>query len=137
MGPSLIDYLIGLRKPIDEKTAKEMVRVLIEAVRACHAKGVVHRDLKPDNVMLANPFDPTSLVLIDFGYSREADADFFKSYVGTIAYMAPEILTPNCEYDNRVDVWSLGATFYAMCLLVSFFRVDLHDASPLHRRAAN
>ena len=133
-GPSLINYLIQLGKPVEEETAKKMVRVLIEAVMACHERGIVHRDLKPDNIMLANAYDPTNLVLIDFGYSRDMDEEYFKSYVGTVAYMAPEILNMNRQYDNRVDVWSLGATIYVMFLLIIFFRVDLHDASPSQAR---
>lgn len=125
---------MDLGKPVEEETAKKMVRVLIEALMACHERGIVHRDLKPDNIMLANAYDPTNLVLIDFGFSREMDEEYFNSFLGTPAYRAPEILSMNRQYDNRVDVWSLGATIYAMFLLIIFFRVDLHDASPSQAR---
>ena len=114
---------------MDEETAKRMVRVLIETVMACHKKGVVHRDLKPDNIMLATANDPTNLILIDFGYSREIDADFFQSYVGTTSYMAPEIVRLG-SYDKRADIWSLGATFYAMFPLFLLFNLDSPPASP-------
>ena len=121
---------------MDEETAKKMVRVLIETVMACHQKGVVHRDLKPDNIMLATVSDPTNLILIDFGYSREIDADFFKSYVGTTSYMAPEIVRLGA-YDKRADIWSLGATFYAMFAIFLFFTLDSRGASPSRRRATS
>ena len=114
---------------MDEETAKRMVRVLIETVMACHKKGVVHRDLKPDNIMMEDVNDPTKLVLIDFGYSREIDADFFKTYVGTTSYIAPEIVRL-ASYDKRVDIWSLGATFYAMFPLFLLFTLDSPPASP-------
>ena len=114
---------------MDEETAKRMVRVLIETVIACHKRGVVHRDLKPDNIMMEDVNDPMKLVLIDFGYSREIDADFFKTYVGTTSYIAPEIVRL-ASYDKRVDIWSLGATFYAMFPLFLLFILDSPPASP-------
>ena len=116
-------------RPFEEETAKKMARVLIETVIACHKRSVVHRDLKPDNVMMEDVNDPTKLVLIDFGYSREMDADFFKSDVGTTSYIAPEILN-KCRYDERVDIWSLGATFYAMFPLFFLFTLASPPASP-------
>ena len=109
--------------------AKKMARVLIKTVIACHKRGVVHRDLKPDNIMMEDVNDPTKLVLIDFGYSREIDADFFKTYVGTTSYIAPEIVRL-ASYDKRVDIWSLGATFYAMFPLFLLFTLDSPPASP-------
>ena len=121
---------------MDEETAKRMVRVLIETVMACHKKGVVHRDLKPDSIMLATANDPTNLILIDFGYSREIDADFFQSYVGTTSYMAPEIVRLG-SYDKRADIWSLGATFYAMFPLFFSFTLDSRGASPSRRGATS
>ena len=113
-----------------------MARVLIETVIACHKRGVVHRDLKPDNIMMEDVNDPTKLVLIDFGYSREIDADFFQSYVGTTSYMAPEIVRLG-SYDKRADIWSLGATFYAMFAIFLSFTLDSRGASPSRRGATS
>ena len=124
-----MEYLEKTKRPFAEETAKKMARVLIETVIACHKRGVVHRDLKPDNIMMEDVNDPTKLVLIDFGYSREIDADFFQSYVGTTSYMAPEIVRLG-SYDKRADIWSLGATFYAMFPLFLLFTLDSPPASP-------
>ena len=131
-----MEYLEKTKRPFAEETAKKMARVLIETVIACHKRGVVHRDLKPDNIMMEDVNDPTKLVLIDFGYSREIDADFFQSYVGTTSYMAPEIVRLG-SYDKRADIWSLGATFYAMFPLFFSFTLDSRGASPSRRGATS
>lgn len=109
----MIEYLIASRWFIDEQTAKAMVRVLIRTLQKCHEKSIIHRDIKPDNIMLASPHDLMNLVLIDFGLSRVMDEEYISSYVGTKSYMCPEILTCH-RYTEKADIWSLGATIYAM-----------------------
>ena len=124
-----MEYLQNQRRQLDEETAKKMIRVLIETVMACHKRGIFHRDLKPDNVMMENEDDPMSLILIDFGFSREMDQDFFRSDVGTASYIAPEILKSE-GYNKSADIWSLGATFYAMYLPFLLSTIDSPQPSP-------
>ena len=101
------------KKPIDEETSKIILRTLIETVIILHQKDIIHRDIKPDNIMLADSDDLTNIILIDFGYSREVDEKNMSTGVGTRVYRAPEIMT-NSHYDQSADVWSIGATAYAM-----------------------
>lgn len=77
-----------------------------------HQYGVVHRDLKPDNIMLAKPGDITHIKIMDFGLSKimgpqEKVADGF----GTLSFVAPEVLIRK-PYNKEVDIWSIGITLY-------------------------
>ena len=77
-----------------------------------HKYGVAHRDLKPDNIMLANPNDISCLKIMDFGLSKimgpnEKVADGF----GTLSFVAPEVLVRK-PYNKEVDIWSIGITLY-------------------------
>jgi len=74
-----------------------------------HKKGVVHRDLKPDNLLLTDKGD---IKLSDFGMSVE-DVGERNSFCGTVDYMAPEIVQKK-PHDYRVDIWSLGVLLYEM-----------------------
>ena len=85
---------------------------VLDALRAAHATGVLHRDVKPENVLLA---DDGRVVLTDFGIaSLEAEAGLTATggLVGTPAYMPPERLNGE-PARPEADLWSLGATLYA------------------------
>ncbi|WP_237110330.1 serine/threonine-protein kinase [Nonomuraea sp. MG754425] len=85
---------------------------VLDALRAAHATGVLHRDVKPENVLLA---DDGRVVLTDFGIaSMETEAGLTATggLVGTPAYMPPERLNGDPARPES-DLWSLGATLYA------------------------
>jgi mutual gliding-motility protein MglA len=93
----------------------EAARIIIEVAKALvatHKAGVIHRDVKPANVVIGKNGD---VKLIDFGLSRDLrlNDELTRSggVVGTIMYMAPELFR-GAEADQRVDVYSLGLTFY-------------------------
>lgn len=108
-----MDYLNRCGPVADEQTAKAIVRELITTVKKCHDLGIVHRDIKPDNIMFSTPGDLKNLILIDFGLSRKMNKSTFNSFVGTIYYMSPEVVSGQA-YDKKADIWSLGATIYVM-----------------------
>jgi serine/threonine-protein kinase len=106
----------------------EVITIIEQAARAletAHRAGVVHRDLKPDNIMLATdpeakPFGYT-VKLVDFGIAKIVTGESPSSsgasthagaVVGTPHYMAPEALTGSAPVGPRSDVWSLGACAY-------------------------
>jgi len=89
--------------------------VVVDALRAVHAAGIVHRDIKPDNLMLCRetPF----VKLLDFGVSRwtedaERDLTAAGEFVGTVAYMAPEQLEAGRNVGPPADVHGLGCTLF-------------------------
>jgi serine/threonine-protein kinase len=97
-------------------SAVDLVAQVAGALDAAHADGLVHRDVKPSNVLLdAGGF----AYLVDFGIARSmaASADITGTGIpiGTVAYMAPERFEPDCRVDHRADVYSLACLLY-QCL---------------------
>ncbi len=99
--------------PID--TFIETVTTICAGLTAAHAAGVVHRDLKPDNVLVT----PAGRVVItDFGIARAVDPGVahptMGAAVGTPAYMSPEQVEAQPDVDARADIYALGAMMYEM-----------------------
>jgi len=105
----------------------EAVAIMLPAMRgvaAAHAHGVIHRDLKPDNIFLCMDTDGSIVdcKVLDFGVSKLTVADaattgditLSGNVVGTPEYMAPEQVRAGKHADHRIDVYSLGVVFYEM-----------------------
>ncbi|MEW4488629.1 serine/threonine-protein kinase [Thalassoglobus sp. JC818] len=98
--------------------ALAIVPHLCDALQYAHDKGVVHRDIKPDNILIATD---GSVKIADFGLSRilgnEAQSTVLTGthqVMGTLRYMAPEQLQGSRNVDGRADIYSLGVVFYEM-----------------------
>jgi eukaryotic-like serine/threonine-protein kinase len=104
------------RGPIGAIAAVQMVLPLIEALAAAHAQGIVHRDVKPSNILLLDGH-PTPK-LIDFGIACAAQIGPTRRLtamdlaIGSPDYMAPEQLRRGAAPDLRSDVWGVCATLY-------------------------
>jgi serine/threonine protein kinase len=90
-----------------------------EGLAAAHAEGVVHRDLKPDNLFIAEQPDGTEVVkVIDFGIARSithpTSLTSVGGSVGSPGYMSPEQLRDASAADERSDIWSLGVVLYEL-----------------------
>ena len=112
---------------VERMDAEEAVSLLIPAMRgvaAAHAHGVVHRDLKPDNIFICRAADGVrrEAKVLDFGVSKLSDESGVDqvsitvtgNLVGTPTYMAPEQVRGNKVVDPRSDVYSLGVVLYQM-----------------------
>ncbi|EAR87972.1 kinase domain protein (macronuclear) [Tetrahymena thermophila SB210] len=112
-GYNLFDYIILRGKFVEQETCKIADGVL-RALAEAHKQNIVHRDVKPENIML--DFDETRqkfvVKLIDWGLAEEIKGDYLSKRCGTLHYLAPEVL--NKRYNEKVDLWSLGMVLYTL-----------------------
>lgn len=130
-GGELSEYM---RKhgPVPEPTVQNITHQMLHALAYLHARGITHRDIKPDNILISQT-DPLQVKLSDFGLSKciTNQETFLKTFCGTLLYCAPEIYPGYDYYDKtetkkrrrlgdrspkryneRVDMWSFGAVLY-------------------------
>jgi len=114
-GGSLAE-LLALRKRFDVTEAVCLIRAVAEGLAFAHRAGVIHRDVKPKNILLTQG---GIIKLADLGLARrtdDSDASLDKTgkAYGTPYYIAPEQVCGDPNIDARADIYSLGATFYEM-----------------------
>ena len=86
--------------------------MVARGVTHMHQRGFVHFDLKPGNILvnLNESHQIVDIKIADFGLSKEMRSDFKagSDSIGTVAYMAPQMLEIDSKFDSRIDAWSLG-----------------------------
>ncbi|KAF4677317.1 hypothetical protein FOL47_002245 [Perkinsus chesapeaki] len=106
----------------------EYARQIFAGLCYCHERGVLHRDVKPQNVLIKGNINDGSacLKLADFGLARtfRPDVRAYTREVQTLWYRAPEILLGAKEYGPAVDIWSAGAVIYELCTNYALFQSD-------------
>jgi len=118
-GGELFDRVVS-RGSLPEAEAADIARQVLSAVAYMHSKGVVHRDLKLENLMLEQ-VGSRRVRLIDFGLSTRWDGETALSQTcGSLQYVAPEVLRRS--YGAKADLWSLGVVLYVLLV-----------GRPLHR----
>jgi serine/threonine protein kinase len=118
LNPYLTPQAVKLRSDGDHiRRACELVRDVAAALAHAHERGVIHRDIKPDNILLDKH---GQIRVIDFGVARFFD-DLSVTYtgqlVGTPLYMSPEQVTGRGAIDQRTDIYSLGLVLYELLTL--------------------
>lgn len=110
---------------LDPYLAAKVLHHLSKGVAAAHHAGVVHRDLKPTNIMVVDDYSLTELKVTDFGIAKmageeleeavgggEASMTESQTAVGALPYMAPEAIERPKEVGAPADIWSIGAVMY-------------------------
>jgi eukaryotic-like serine/threonine-protein kinase len=120
-GENLADHL-ERQKQIPWKQAASWAIGIYEGVAAAHARGIVHRNLKPSNVFLTrSTSEPEAIKVLDFGIAKiESQSPVDKKLtqpeaaIGTPHYMSPEQLLSGADIDARTDVWAMGGVLYEL-----------------------
>ncbi|XP_061430343.1 NUAK family SNF1-like kinase 1 [Lethenteron reissneri] len=107
----LFDYL-NAHRPLRETEARRLFRQIVSAVHHCHKSGVVHRDLKLENILLD---ESCNIKIADFGLSNLYAPDrYLSTFCGSPLYASPEIINGRPYRGPEVDSWALGVLLYAI-----------------------
>lgn len=116
-GGELFDF-IAQTGAFSEPVARYYFHQIIDAFEYLHSRGISHRDMKPDNIMLDDEFN---LKIADFGFSSKAASN--QSFKGTRSYMAPEILIGAKYYGQMVDIFASGIILFIMVTQIPPFQM--------------
>ncbi|CAK58560.1 unnamed protein product (macronuclear) [Paramecium tetraurelia] len=109
-GGELLDKLTKL-STFNERTAADYMKQVLSALSYCHAQNIIHRDMKPSNIMLASPDPKSPIKVIDFGTAKkQLSGESQTQVIGTPLYIAPEVIDKN--YTEKCDIWSCGVILY-------------------------
>lgn len=110
---------------LDPYLAAKVFHHLAKGIAAAHHAGVVHRDLKPTNIMVVGSYSLDELKITDFGIAKMAEEELLEAIeggdaslttsqtaVGALPYMAPEAIETPRDVDSSADIWSVGAMMY-------------------------
>jgi eukaryotic-like serine/threonine-protein kinase len=118
-GPSLAE-VVEVQGPLGDSRALTIIQQIAEGLAHAHACGLIHRDLKPDNVVLCRRDDAEVALVLDFGLAISVDDESPSPrltargvVLGTPAYMAPEQIRQQ-PVDHRADLFALGMISYVM-----------------------
>jgi len=109
-GGELFDRIAKISEH-DENDARTVIRDVLTALAYMHAKGIMHRDMKPENLLLTA--DYSTVKLADFGFSKHVNGEEKGDICGTPEYVAPEMLMKK-PYGVQIDMWSTGVILYIL-----------------------
>ena len=126
-GKDLDQTILKATKYVDPYFVAKIFHYLAKGVAASHHAGVIHRDLKPTNVMVLGGLQVNGIKITDFGIAKMAEAELVEAAeggqetinssqtaVGALPYMAPEAIETPKDVSKSADIWSLGAMMYEL-----------------------
>jgi serine/threonine protein kinase len=111
-GGELFDRLVK-KETYTEAEARRLCKGILLGLEHCHRRNIVHRDIKPQNLLLLSESDDSDVKIVDFGFACKCVEPNLNEGLGTPIYMAPE-LWRNQEYGKPVDMWAFGVVVYSL-----------------------
>lgn len=107
MDDALTAYVQNWWKSYSENICKYVLCRALEGLNYLHERNIIHRDIKSDNLLMSTNGD---IKLADFGYAVQLTSEVAGrgSKVGTVCWMAPELIKGERKYTTKVDIWSFG-----------------------------
>jgi serine/threonine protein kinase len=120
-GGDCLDLLGEQKRVLPEKLVAQLIYQLLEALSYCHSRGIAHRDVKPENLMLSSAEEdfPEGKV-IDFGLATPYKSEV-KEFAGTVSYLSPELAIAQAGFSTAADIWAVGVTTFELLAGVSAF----------------
>ena len=113
-GQDLFDYFQKRDLSLKEERVKEIAYQIGLGLEYLHKYGIVHRDLKLENIMMTDSSDSACPKLVDFGLAKMmAPNQKASEPFGTVGYVAPEVLS-KASYSFSIDLWSFGVIIYVL-----------------------
>ncbi|KFQ61691.1 PAS domain-containing serine/threonine-protein kinase, partial [Pelecanus crispus] len=127
---------------LDEPLASYIFRQLVSAVGYLHCRNILHRDIKDENIVIAEDF---TIKLVDFGSAAYLEpSKLFYTFCGTIEYCSPEVLSGKPYHGPELEMWSLGVTLYTLvfgenpfCELEEAMAAVLNPPQPVSKGLVN
>lgn len=110
-------------KRFDEETTAKYIAQVADALKYCHAHKVIHRDMKPENLLLCGE---GQIKIADFGWSVHAPSSRRETLCGTLDYLPPEMVLGK-PHNEKVDLWSLGVLCYELLVGRPPFETESYD----------
>ncbi|XP_054269610.1 cyclin-dependent kinase-like 4 isoform X2 [Macrosteles quadrilineatus] len=110
MDHTVLDELEENPKGLGDRVTRQHMFQVIRGIDFCHKNNIVHRDVKPENILVSNQ---GVIKLCDFGFARlvSSGGETYTDYVATRWYRAPELLVGDTRYGRPVDIWAIGCLF--------------------------
>lgn len=112
------------QRPLVRRQWKKIFRQLLRALKYLHRRGIAHRDVKPENIMVDRLFN---VKLCDYGTVCEARDALSDAMCGTLPYIAPEVLRGDEHCSMKADVWAAGITLFAIMTGYFPWRSETHE----------
>ncbi|HSN99359.1 MAG TPA: SUMF1/EgtB/PvdO family nonheme iron enzyme [Candidatus Nanopelagicales bacterium] len=116
-GPTLVQHVTRWRGRVPYHEVRALFGAVLDAMEDGHSRGVIHRDLKPDNILVVTDDSGLRPKIVDFGIAKILEGTTYTlsgAFLGTCSYMSPEQVRHPQTADSRSDIYSLGVTLYQL-----------------------